>query len=101
MARIAKEKQRLEDIAGQEAYIKMEEKKEQDRANEMAARAKRQQEFMNRMADGVLKEMDNNQKREDELILQYERMRDLKLKQEEERKAKKRADTQSQINAMN
>lgn len=41
LARIAKEKQRLEDIAGQEAYIKMEEKKEQDRANEMAARAKR------------------------------------------------------------
>ena len=31
---------------------------EKDRAKEREAREKRQQEFMNRMADGVLKEMD-------------------------------------------
>jgi hypothetical protein len=31
----------------------------QDRLNEIQAREKRAQEFMNRMADGVLKELDN------------------------------------------
>lgn len=32
---------------------------EQDRKNELMAREQRAQEFMNRMADGVLKTMDN------------------------------------------
>lgn len=45
---------------------------------------------MNRMADGVLKEMDNNQKREDEMIAKYEIQREIKLRKEEERKAKKK-----------
>jgi len=43
---------------------------------------------MNRMADGVLKEQDNMQKREDELIAKYQREREMKLRKEEERKAK-------------
>ena len=34
----------------------------------MAARERRAQEFMNRMADGVLKDMDDAQKREDMMI---------------------------------
>lgn len=34
-------------------------KQEADRRAEREAREARQQEFMNRMADGVLKEMDN------------------------------------------
>ena len=46
---------------------------------------------MNRMADGVLKEMDNNQKREDEMIAKYEIQREIKLRKEEEKKAKKKA----------
>ncbi len=40
------------------------------------------------MADGVLKEQDNMQKREDELIAKYQREREMKLRKEEERKAK-------------
>ena len=46
---------------------------------------------MNRMAGGVLKEMDNQQKKEDEMIAKYERLRETKLRQQEEDKAKKRA----------
>jgi len=42
------------------------------------------------MADGVLKELDNNQKKEDEMIAKYERQREMKLRREEELKAKKR-----------
>jgi hypothetical protein len=37
----------------------MMDQQEQDRANEVAARERRAQEFMNRMAGGVLAEMDN------------------------------------------
>jgi hypothetical protein len=46
---------------------------EQDRLNEIAKREKRAQDFMNRMADGVLKELDNIQKKEDDMIAKYER----------------------------
>jgi hypothetical protein len=47
------------------------------------------------MADGVLKEMGNNQKKEDEMIAKYERQREIKLRKEEEAKKKKRDETQS------
>lgn len=55
----------------QKAYAAMLDKQEQDRHNEMAARERRAQEFMNRMADSVLKDMDIAQKREDEMIAKY------------------------------
>lgn len=53
---------------------------EQDRKNEIAAREKRAQEFMNKMADGVLAELDNIQKKEDEMIQKYERQKEMKLR---------------------
>ena len=59
IARQQKEKMRLEDIAAQKRYAAMLDQQEKDRANEIAAREKRAQDFMNRMADGVLKDMDN------------------------------------------
>lgn len=43
---------------------------------------------MNRMADGVLKEMDENQKKEDQMIEKYQRLRELKLRKDEDRKKK-------------
>ena len=43
---------------------------------------------MNRMADGVLKEMDENQKKEDQMIEKYQRQRELKLRKDEDRKKK-------------
>ena len=84
-----KEKERQEDIRAQEAYARMLDQQEQDRLNEIAAREKRAQDFMNRMADGVLKELDNIQKKEDEMIAKYERQREMKMRREEELKAKK------------
>lgn len=38
------------------------------------------------MADGVLKEQDNMQKREDMLIAKYQREREMKMRKDEERK---------------
>ena len=40
------------------------------------------------MADGVLKEMDDAQKREDQMILHYQRQREMKMRKEEDKKAK-------------
>ena len=55
---------------------------------------------MNRMADGVLKDMDDQQKKEDEMITRYEREREVKLRKAEDEKARKRANEQIEINAM-
>lgn len=54
-----REKEKQEDIQAQEQYTKMLEKQEQDRMNEFKAREKRAQEFMNKMADTVIKQMDD------------------------------------------
>jgi hypothetical protein len=50
-----KEKERVDDIKAQDAYNRMLEQQEIDRANEVAEREKRAQEFMGKMADNVLK----------------------------------------------
>lgn len=91
LARQLKEKQRLEDVAAQKAYARKLDQEEQDRKNEVAAREKRAQDFMNRMADGVLKDMDDQQKKEDQMIARYEREREVKLRKAEDEKARKRA----------
>jgi hypothetical protein len=74
----------------QEAYSKMLERQELDRKNEFAARERRQQDFMNRMADGVIREMDDLLKHEDEMIKKYERERELKERKDEDDKNKKK-----------
>jgi hypothetical protein len=53
---------------------------------------------MNRMADGVLKDMNEMQKKEDEMIQKYMKMRDEKVRQQEEEKLKKRKSEQTNIN---
>lgn len=63
-----KEKERLEDVKAQIEYSKMLEKQEQDRANEFQSREKRAQDFMNKMADTVIKNMDQRQMEEDQKI---------------------------------
>lgn len=48
--------------------------------NEVMAREKRAQDFMNRMADGVLRGLDEQAKREDQMIKKYEQQREMKLR---------------------
>ena len=67
-----REKERQEDIRAQKEYSRMLEKQDEDRVNEFKAREKRAQEFMNKMADTVIKNMDDRQKQEDEKIRKYE-----------------------------
>ena len=54
-----KERERLEDIKAQKEYSKMLEKQEQDRVNEFKSREQRAQDFMNKMADTVIRKMDD------------------------------------------
>ena len=92
-----KEKERQEDIRLQEAYAKKLEKEDQDRLDAIAAREKRAQEFMNRMADGVLKDMGEADKREAEMVAKYEALRERKMRKEEEKKNKKRKQIQQEV----
>ncbi len=53
------------------------EKQEADRMREIKAREERQQMFMNRMADTVIKEMDNKAQEEEMKIRKWELEREL------------------------
>jgi hypothetical protein len=56
------------------------EKQEQDKNNEMKAREKRAQDFMNRMADNVIAKMTEKQKQEDEMLMRYENEREARMR---------------------
>lgn len=84
-----KEKQRLEDIKAQEEYTRMLDKQEQDRINEFKAREQRAQEFMNKMADTVIRKMDDKAREEEDKIKRYEMEKELRERMEDERKYKK------------
>lgn len=53
----------------------------------MKKREQRAQEFMNKMADGVLAKMSQKQKHEEEMLMKYENERELRLRQLEEKRA--------------
>lgn len=83
------ERERLEDIKAQEAYNDMLEQQERDRAKEVAEREKRAQEFMGKMADTVIKNMDNKQREEEELIRQYETQKEMADRRHDDRAHRK------------
>lgn len=58
MSRQQEEKERVDDLHAQDQYGKMQDKMESDRVREMKSRESRAQEFMNKMADNVLKKME-------------------------------------------
>ena len=62
------------------------EKQELDRLNEFKAREKRAQEFMNKMADTVIKKMDARQNEEDQKIRRYEMEKEMRERMEDERR---------------
>lgn len=81
-----KEQERLQDVKAQQEYARMLEKQEQDRLNEIKAREQRAQEFMNRMADTVIKNMDERSKQEEEKIRRYEMEKEMRERMEDERR---------------
>lgn len=62
------------------------EKQENDRLNEVHAREKRAQDFMNKMADTVIKGMDERQHQEDDKIRRYEMEKEMRERMDDERK---------------
>jgi len=67
-----KHQQRLSDIRAQEEYTKVLDRQEQDRILEFQAREKRAQDYMGRMADTVIKDMDKRAQFEEDRIKNYE-----------------------------
>ena len=80
------ELERLEDIKNAEEHARVLAKQEEDRQREIKAREERQQLYMNRMADTVIKEMDNKANEEEMKIRKWERQREMaERKAEDER----------------
>ena len=73
------------------------EKQEQDRLNEFKSREKRAQEFMNRMADTVIKNMDERAKDEEDKIRRYETEKEMRERLEDERRFNKVKQEQNQM----
>ncbi len=86
------EKEKQEDINAQEAYNRMLEQQEKDRARELAERERRAQDFMGRMADTVIKNMDQKQREEEEMIRQYELQKEMQDRRHDEKAYRKRED---------
>ena len=91
------EKERKEDQALFEQKVKMLEKQDQDRKNEIIAREQRAQAFMNRLADTVLKDMDVAQRKEEENIAKYVLEKEKKMRRADAKKAKAMAKTKEEI----
>ncbi|CDW85300.1 UNKNOWN [Stylonychia lemnae] len=81
-----REQEKLEDISAQKEYSRMLEKQEQDRLMEIQAREKRAQDFMNRMADTVIKQMDQKANEEEMKIRKYEMEKELRERLEDQRR---------------
>lgn len=88
-AAVEREKERQEDVKAQDEYSRMLEKQEQDRLNEFKAREHRAQDFMNRMADTVIKSMDDRQREEEDKIRRYEMEKEMRERMEDEKKYNK------------
>ena len=73
------------------------EKQEQDRINEFKAREQRAQEFMNKMADTVIKSMDDKQREEEDKIRRYEMEKEMRDRLEDEKKMRKLKDEQRRM----
>lgn len=72
-------------------------KQEQDRINEVKAREERAQAFMNRMADGVLADLDAIQRKEDDMIARYEREKEIRARRTEDEKERKKKMEQQEM----
>jgi len=81
------ERQRLRDIESQREYTRLIEEQERKRAQEMADREKRQRQFMDMMAETVIKDHKAKQENEDKRILaQYLAREQAELEDELRRK---------------
>ena len=89
--------ERLEDIRAQEEYTRMLQKQEQDRADEFKNREKRAQKFMNRMADTVIKKMDQKQATEDDKIRRYELEKEMRERMDDEKRMQRMRQEQLQM----
>lgn len=72
-------------------------RQEQDRLQEFRAREQRAQDFQNRMADTVIKGMDERAKKEEDKIRNYEGERERREQREDERKQQRAREEQARM----
>lgn len=78
--------ERDQDIAAQEEYARMLDQQEADRQREFEQREKRAQDFMNRLASGVIAQQQDKRNEEDKNLQRYEMEREMRLRAEDERR---------------
>ena len=84
-------------MAAQDAYTAMLKQQEDDRQAEFERREKRAQEFMGRMADTVIKQMDAKQRDEDEKVRQYEMEREMQERLNDQLQYQRHKDDQQRM----
>ena len=72
-------------------------KQERDRVEEKKARERRAQDFMNRMADTVIKKMDARNRQEEDKIRRYELEKEMRDRMEDERRQHKQKSHQQEM----
>ena len=97
MMRQQEEKERVDDLRAQDQFGKMQDKMESDRVREMKSRETRAQEFMNKMADNVLRKMEARQNFEDNMISRYEQEKEVRQRQLEEGRQQKMKNDQARM----
>lgn len=86
---IDKEKERLHAIKLQELYVQEQDRKDQQRADEWAARENRIQQAMNKMADTVIKKSNEAEKNFEKQLLRQAEERDNRAEKDEKRRKDK------------
>ena len=92
-----REREKAEDVAAQDAYTAMLKQQEDDRHAEFERREKRAQEFMGRMADTVIKQMDAKQREEDDKVRQYEMEREMQERLNDQLQYQRHKDDQQRM----
>lgn len=96
-ALVERERERLEDVRAQEEYARILDKQEHDRLNEVKSREQRAQDFMNRMADTVIKNMDSRARDEEDKIRRYEAEKELRERMADEAKLNRMKQEQNRM----
>jgi len=91
------EKERLQDIKATEEYARILDKQEKDRENFFKNKEKKAMEFMSKMAQTVIKDMDDKMKREEEAIRRYQIEKENFEKEDETRRKRAIHDNKKDI----
>mmetsp|Transcript_28862 Transcript_28862/g.51431 ORF Transcript_28862/g.51431 Transcript_28862/m.51431 type:complete len:484 (-) Transcript_28862:477-1928(-) len=94
---LLKEAERQLEVKMAEDYTKLVEEQERKRAESIKARLDRQQQFMDRMKNTVIKERETKAKEEDNLLMKLTQIREVNEEEDEKKRKKRNADIEQEM----